>query len=496
MPAVKTRVTRGQKTIQLGYAPMPKQSEAHALKAKYRGFGGGWGNGKTSWGCAETFIRCHEFPGTRAIIARKTRPELKSTTWDMFLNGDPSGEKDDTAWTGLPQEAVKSINKSDLIVEFRNGSVVYGLPLDDPAKLENYNLGFFWIDQAEEIEEDIFLKFHGRLRQKKGPREGIVTFNPSGHNWLWRRFIDPKRSIRWCHQYQCVEATTYDNPNLPEDYLEQFEGLPEAWIQRFVMGSHEVFVGQIFTDYDPEVHIVQPFRIPSDWRRWMSIDPGIRHESALSWVAEDFEGNLYYYREILRSDQPVSWWAKEMLAAEAAPDWGGPDEQVMNRMIGPEAQQRAQTDGKSVLDLWNDYGIYPEIADRNPPARISAITTALRPHDDHPHPFTGRRPSPKLFIFADCDKLQKYLPQYRWKPVRSSYAEEDSPEAPRKKDDHNIDNLGHILLAVDKAPPQEEAMRRRETPEQRVKRELEEEAYSEAEVMQDGWMYHDRLGVV
>ena len=70
------------------YLPLSKQMEAHGLTAKYRGFCGGWGNGKTSWGCVESFIMLHEFPGMRYIIARKTRPELKSTTWDMFINKD------------------------------------------------------------------------------------------------------------------------------------------------------------------------------------------------------------------------------------------------------------------------------------------------------------------------------------------------------------------------------------------------------------------------
>jgi len=474
----------------MGYRPMPKQGEAHGLTAKYRGFCGGWGNGKTSWGCAETFFRLNEFPGTRAIVARKTRPELKSTTWDMLLNGDKGHA---SSWHGIPKELIATYNKSDLVLELQNGSTIYGLPLDDPAKLENYNLGFFWIDQAEEVEEDIFLKFHGRLRQLVGPREGILTFNPNGHNWLWKRFFDPQRPIKWAVNYKSVEATTYDNFNLPTDYLDQFEGLPDSWIQRFVMGSHDVFVGQIFTDWDPDVHIIQPFRIPSDWPRFHCIDPGMRHEGAHVWVALDYRGNRYYYRERLESGQPVSWWVDEMWRLETMDDFGGPDEYVHRRLIGPEAAQRAQTDGKSVLDLYEEMGVYPELADRNPAARISAITSALRPKTDHRNPFTHASPAPTLYVFADCNKLIEYLPQYRWKPQRANFSEEDSPEAPRKKDDHNIDNLGHILLAIDGIPEAPGSARKRLTPEQRIKEELEEEAYESARARTAG--YHDKLGV-
>jgi Phage terminase large subunit len=450
-------------TISLTYDPNPKQKEAHSLAAKFRSFCGGWGNGKTSWGCAETFTRLVEYPGTRCIVARKTRPELRSTSWDMLLNGDVQ----DGAWPGIPKQLIRKYNRSDLYLELWNESTVQGLPLDDPKKIENYNLGLFWIDQAEEVEEDIFIKFHGRLRQHNAPREGLLTWNPAGHSWLWRYFVNPKRSDKFKRQYQCVEATTFDNPNLPPDYFDAFSHLPDHWYQRFIMGSHEVFVGQIFTDWNPDVHIVEPFRIPSGWERWCCIDPGIRHEGCASWVARDPLGNAYYYREILEAGQTIDWWAGEVLNAEAENDIGGPDEEIWRRLIGPEARQKSQTDGRSVLDLYHEYGIYPEIADRDPGARISRITEYLRPKPGHLPPF-GRlglgvetplaavEAAPRLYVFSTCEKLQEYLPQYRWRPQRINYSEEELPEKPRKKDDHNVDCLGHILVAVDDLPPVED----------------------------------------
>src|SRR5207253_10944374 len=123
---------------------------------------------------------------------------------------------------------------------------------------------------------------------------------------------------------------------------------------------------------------------------------------------------------------------------------------------GPEARIRSQNDGKSVLSLLNDSGVYPEFSDRDPAARISRITEYLRPKVGHVHPFGAvdetNMGAPRLYIFRTCEKLQEWLPQYRWKPQRTNFSEEDSPEKPRKKDDHNIDNLGHILVAFDDLP--------------------------------------------
>lgn len=485
-------MARGTVTIELPYRPLPKQSEFHQLAAKYRLFMGGWGNGKTSGCCAEFFARLMEFPGTNSIVARKTRPELKSTTWDMLLNGDKSV---DTGWHGIPREAIASYNKSDLHLELRNGSQVWGLPLDDPAKLENYNLGLYWVDQAEEITEDIFLKFQGRLRQQRAPREGLLSANPNGHNWIFKRFIDESRPEKWKALYKAVEATTFDNPSLPMDYFDQFEGLPEHWLQRFVYGSHEVFTGQIFTDWNPSVHIIQPFRIPSDWPRLMCIDPGIRHEGAISWVAVDGAKNVYYYREHLESNQPVEWWADKIQELEAQDDWGGPYENLDDaRWIGPEAQQRAQTDGKSVLERFAEFGIICSLADRNPASRISVITEHLRPRSGHRSPFDGAEPAPRLYAFSTCTKLAEYLPQYRWVPQRTNFSEEDPAERPRKKDDHNIDNLGHLLLQVDELPALPIGRTRVDAERRLVEEALELDFEEANDVGAAG--YHSRLGAI
>jgi hypothetical protein len=448
--------------LTLPYKPNRKQNEFHALTAKYRGFCGGWGNGKTSGGCAEFLIRLLEYPGTNSIVARKTRPELRTTTWEMLVYGDTQP----TGWRGIPKELIEQHTKSDLYIKLFNGSQIHGLPLDDPKKLENYNLGLFMVDQAEEVEEDILVKVQGRLRQHNAPREGIFLFNPNGHNYLWKRFIDPKRDPKYKRLFKCVEATPFDNPNLPEDYLEQFDALPKHWYDRYVLGSHEVFVGQIFVDWNPDVHIIDPFYIPDDWERWMCMDPGIRHEGCLSWVARDGYNNCYYYREHLEKDQPAEWWAEKCAELEAMDDWGGVETDLdIYRLIGPEAQQRSQTDGRTVKGILEEEGMDGlEIADRDPSARISRITHRLRPKPGHLHPLglvdgagsdtIGEPGSPTLYVFADCDKLIEYLPQYRWRPQRTNFTEEDSPETPRKKDDHNIDNLGHILVSIGDSLPE------------------------------------------
>jgi hypothetical protein len=264
--------------------------------------------------------------------------------------------------------------------------------------------------------------------------------------------------------------------------------LPKHWYERFVEGSHEVFTGQIFNDYNPEVHEIAPFHIPSDWERWWCFDPGIRHEACSFWLARDYDGNCYVYREILESNETIEWWATTTFEAEAAHDWGGPDEEIFRRFIGPEARIRSQTDGKSVYDILGEFGLYPEFSDRDPAARISRITEYLRPKVGHVHPLglmeDESAGAPRLYIFNDpvaVPKLRDYLPQYRWKPQRTNFTEEDSPEKPRKKDDHDIDCLGHILVALDELPDPPMADRARSPADAEI-REMDEHFDRELEL--------------
>lgn len=449
-------------TLKLKYKPNPKQKVFHGLTAKYRGFCGGWGNGKTTGGCAEFFIRLMEYPGTNSIVGRKTRPELRTTTWDMLVNGDTQ----ESGWRGIPKEVIDTYNRSDLYIKLRNGSQIHGLPFDDPKKLENYNIGLYLVDQGEEVEEEYFIKLQGRLRQHNTPREGLWLFNPDGHNWLWRRFIDPSRPDNFKRLHNVVEASPFDNPNLPPDFLEQFESLPPHWYDRYVLGSHEVFVGQIFVDYNPELHVVPPFFIPPEWERWCAIDPGIGHEGAVCWLARDYNNNVYLYREVVRAGQPVDWWADQIFQHEAASDVGGPDEEIYTRLIGPEANQRSQTDGRTVREVYEEEGISTEVADRDPLARINRLTSRLRPKVGHDHPL-GYDPvpcydvqgnevgvgAPSLYIFKSCTYTQEWLPQYKWRPSRTTIADEDPPEKPRKKNDHTVDNIGHVLVSIGDSDP-------------------------------------------
>lgn len=427
-------------SIQVGYSPLPKQIEFHENPAKYRFFGGGWGNGKTTAGCVEALALALEYPGSTGLIARKTRPELKATTQHSFFEGGNSGRPGD--WAGCPREIISSFNKSEQLLTLVNGSTIHFWPLDDPAKLTNLNLGWFLIDQGEEVQEEMFQMLEGRLRQMGAPRKGMVLFNPAGHDWIWKRCV-----LRQFPDHKLVHAKTSDNPNLPPDYVDALMNMPEAWRKRFMEGSFDVFEGQIWPEFDPDIHIINPIRTEPWYELVETIDHGRRAPTAVLWAAFDEKGNCFIVDEHYEAGRLVGHHAETIHKRRET--WGAP----LWTVIDASAAQQDPNTGRSVMDEYYDHGIVTIPSDRHVVARINRVAEWLRRDPMHPHPVTNEVSEegwPRLYICKNCVHLIEHIQQYQWKkqPVTR---EEDPKEQPLEKDDHDVDAMGYLLMS--RPPP-------------------------------------------
>ena len=429
--------------VKIEYRPLPKQELFHGSNAKFRAFGGGFGNGKTSAGCFEALMLALEYPGSVGLIARKTRPELRATTQHTFFNGG-GGDPDSGDYTGCPQELIKSFNKTENRLVLINDSIIHFWPLDEPQKLTNINLGWFLIDQAEEVNEDMFLMLIGRLRQRNAPRKGMILFNPEGHNWIWKRWVDLKLP-----EHELIHAKTTDNPNLTADYLQILMNYPEHWRQRFMEGSFEVFTGQIWPEFDYDVHTINPFEIPK-WYEWVEgIDHGRRNPTAVLWNTFDDRGNCFVVDEHYEAGRLVGYHAEKILEKRGMLGISRPNYTV----IDASAAQQDPNTGRSVIDEYWDYGIDTVPSDRHVIARINRMAEWLKRDPNHPHPITNETCEegyPRLYIFRNVVNLIEHIPQYRWKPQPPTQ-QQDAPEKPLEKDDHDVDAEGYVLMT--RPPP-------------------------------------------
>src|SRR3990167_3789794 len=151
-------------TIRIDYEPLKKQEEFHQSEAKYRLYLGAWRAGKSYAGFMEAYKHSFLYPKNCGIIFRKEYTDLRDTTMQTFLNI-------------VPQEDIKDFNKSEHKIILRNGSEIYFRHLKDGIKLGSLSLGWFFIDEAEEIQEEIFIYLQGRLSLKNTALVGWLVSN-------------------------------------------------------------------------------------------------------------------------------------------------------------------------------------------------------------------------------------------------------------------------------------------------------------------------------
>ena len=206
---------------------------AHQVPERYILFGGAYGGGKTSWLINEGIRLSVDTPGNKGFLGCRDGTDFKRNALVQLLKFLPSE---------LYSSPYGLHHQSDQYFKLINGSVILYGGLGNEAeavkKISNMpELGWFGIDQAEEITENQFLLLDGRLRLNiPGIRyKALLTANPDP-GWLRARFIEEDRPD---HRY--IPALPGDNPFLPAGYEKKLrEVYPEEMVRRLLEGDWDV----------------------------------------------------------------------------------------------------------------------------------------------------------------------------------------------------------------------------------------------------------------
>lgn len=408
------------------------QSEFLYAPQRYPAYFGGFGNGKTLAGCWRGLLYSLYQPGNVGVVGRLTYPELRDSTRRTFLE------------IAAPFQAGWKEQENLLTVHCVGGgtSQVMFRHMDDLERLLSMNLGWFYLDQAEELPEEAFLTLAGRLRLAGvKQRSGWITGNPAGHDWIYRRWKAEK-----AEDYRLIEATTMENPHLPADYVENLlKNYPEHWVKRYVYGSWDVFEGQIWPDYDERMHVIDPIQVPKDWEKIQAIDHGFTNPTCCLWAAVDYDGNIIVYDEHYEAGQLVSHHAE---AIKSRGELSG------ITYIDPSTSAKTQQRGGYLYSIayeYSEHGIYTVPANNNVQAGILRVSELLRPSENRRHIVTGSSPAPGLYITRNCVNLRRELPQYQWKRLRLGQ-NQNMPEEPVKSNDHACDALRYLCMSRPQTP--------------------------------------------
>jgi len=270
------------------YTAYPRQKQFHDSGKTYRLFGGAAGPGKTRALLEEAFIQARKHAGSDSLLLRRTYPELESSLIAQFRRH-------------VPHTEYHSYNEAKHLVTLRNGSTIrfgYCRNENDVYQYQGAEFLFIGIDELTHftLKQWQFLTSRNRcpIAGSKPCMAGATNPGNIGHAWvkaLWVDKVPPPGYDRPeqydANDYDFIEARIEDNPIYAEDmnYRKTLEALPERLRKAFLEGDWSVFAGQYFNVFEIGRHTARADEIGMQawWPRWISIDWGFHHNSAVYW---------------------------------------------------------------------------------------------------------------------------------------------------------------------------------------------------------------------
>jgi len=391
-------------------------------------YGGAAGGGKSFAMLIDPLRYCH-ITEHRALILRRSMPELRELI-------DKSRELYPRAFKGAKFKEVEKL------WQFPSGAKIEFGFLERDADVYRYQgQAYSWIgfDEITHLPTEFGWNYlASRLRTTNPAIKTYLrcTANPGGvgAHWVKKRYVessDPNTSFVGHDGLtrKFIPARLQDNPHLAEDgeYERMLQSLPAIQRKQLLEGNWDISEGAAFAEFDPSIHVVPPFEIPSWWERVKSIDYGYAAESCCLWAAIDPEDKtIIIYRELYRKG----------LTGEALGDTiTEMEENEIKSIAGildTAAWARTGYTGPTIGEILVNKGHKLRRADKNRIAGKTQIHEHLRQDTS-----TGR---PKLQILNTCVNLVKELQGI---PLSKTNPEDVDTHA----SDHAYDALRYLIMS-------------------------------------------------
>lgn len=271
---------------------LPKQ-EAF-VRSGYREvlYSGAYGAAKTVALCVKAVYRAR-VPGARELLCRVHLNYFKKTTLQTLLSGTS------TTPPILPPGSYTH-HKSDQIIRIHGGGEIVYQALDDMGKLGSQEFSGVGFDEATDTKDErVWDTLIGRMRRKVDglPLQIYGVCNPDAPtHFLAKRFgIAAGETAR--NGTHLITTTSFDNPHLPPEYVENLKNYTGMMYLRYVLGRWVAADGLVYACWDRSKHIVE-VRGRRAWKRaWIGIDDGYAKAFAALLAFEDTEGRVFVVAE-------------------------------------------------------------------------------------------------------------------------------------------------------------------------------------------------------
>lgn len=412
-----------------GGAVHKKQLAFHKCLKRNRWVFGGNRSGKTECGAVEAVYMArgiHPYRPNRkdvfgwvVSLSREVQRDVaqskvlkylpKSWIADVVMS---SGRKDDYENGVIDQIKIKNVFGGLSTIGFKSCD-------QGREKFQGSSLDFVWFD--EEPPEDVYRECKMRVLDKKGDIFGTMT-PLKGLTFVYEEiYLNSANSDEvWCEFIEWA-----DNPFLDKNEIEEFSlTLPENELESRKFGRFRDDSGLVYTEFDENRHVIDPFPVPFEWQNNLSIDPGLNNPLSCHWYCVDYDGNVFVVAEHYEAKRDIDYHAEAIKRISDEIGWRRGLEGRIYALIDSAANQKTLASVKSVTELFYERGIAvnPNV-DKNLFSGIAKVKEYFK--------------TDKIFIFRSCVNLIRELKSYRW----------GDGDVPVKRDDHCLDELRYFIAS-------------------------------------------------
>lgn len=382
-------------------------------------YGGAAGGGK-SYAMLVDPLRYMTHSQFSGLLLRKTTEELRELIWKS---------------QELYPKVYPGIKWSERKMQWTapSGARLWLSYLDrDEDVLRYQGLSFSWIGMDELTQWHTpfawnYLRSRLRSTAPDLPIYMRATTNPggAGHNWVKKMFIDPANfgeafdatdietgeTLRYpvghskegqaLFKRRFIPAKLADNPFLSEagDYEANLLSLPEHQRRQLLEGSWDIAEGAAFTEWDRNVHVVEPYELPKTWVKFRACDYGYGSYSAVLWFAITPDEQLVVYRELYVSKVLAADLADMVLELEED------DGNIRYGVLDSSCWHRRGDTGPSLAEQMISRGCRWRPSDRSAGSRVAGKNELHRRLKVDDETF-----EPEIVFFSSCRNLISQLP--------------------------------------------------------------------------------------
>jgi hypothetical protein len=417
------------------YTPLPSQAQFHRSAARFKGFSGPIGSGKSQALCQEAIKLSYLNPGRTGLLGAPTYPMLRDATQGTLL--------EILERNAIPYE----FNKAENVLVMRDTrSRVLFRPMDEFERLRGTNLAWFGLDELTYTPEAAWVILEGRLRDPRAQRLcGFAGWTPKGYDWVYRRFL-----LEPVAGYEMVVAQPFENRYLLERIPDYYERLKRSYDERFyqqeVLGQYlNISGGTVYHAFDRREHVeelgVKP-ELPLKWALDFNVNP------MCSVVAQVEGETVWVLDEIVIPHASTAQACEEFLARYPG---HGTGLAIYGDASGNRMQTAGTTDYRIIQQIFQQ-AAYRDVSYRVPRAnplvreRVALLNAKLRAASGEKH----------LRVDRKCVELIKDLEEVSYKADSSVI---DKDKDPRRT--HLSDALGYLVWQEcrTQAPAGEQAVR-------------------------------------